>query len=95
MTDKLLNLEKKIQRLKAKRDKVHTQQALLFLKAVEKIFKDSFCPILVLDILAQIRATTSALQQQEEEKRTHSFRPSPAQNHHTKFQTTKTIHHQG
>jgi hypothetical protein len=74
MTDKLLNLEKKIQRLKEKRDKVHTQQALLFLKAVEKIFKDRFCPILVLDILAQTRATPSALHQQEEEKRAHSFR---------------------
>jgi hypothetical protein len=80
---------------KRERDKIHTQQALLFLKAVERIFKEGFCPILVLDILAQIRATTSALQHQEEEKRTHSFRTSSAQNHHTKPQTTKTIHHQG
>lgn len=95
MTDKLLNLEKKIQRLKERRTKIHTQQALLFFKEVEKIFKEGFCPNLVLDILAQTRATASALQQQEEEMRAQSFRTSSAQNHHTKPQTTKTIHHQG
>lgn len=48
MTDKLLTLEKKIQRLKEKRDKLYTQQALLFYREVEKIFKDGFCPNLVL-----------------------------------------------
>lgn len=30
-------------------------------------FKDGFCPDLLLDILAQVRATASALQQQEYE----------------------------
>ena len=51
MTDKLLTIEKQIQRLKKKRNKLYTQQAFLFFKEVEKIFKDGFCPNLVLDIL--------------------------------------------
>jgi hypothetical protein len=102
MTDKLLTLEKKIQRLKEKRDKLYTQQALLFFKEVEKIFKDGFCPNLVLDILAQTHATASAIQQQEWEKlapanwrgRVPSFRTESSDSNCKKPQTTEAAHHQ-
>ncbi len=94
MTDKLLTLEKKIQRLKEKRDKLYTQQALLFFKAVEKIFKDKFCPNLVLDILASTGATASALQQQEWEQRASSFRIESPDSNCTKPQTTEATHYE-
>ncbi|HUX79468.1 MAG TPA: hypothetical protein VMW10_06990 [Alphaproteobacteria bacterium] len=94
MTDKLLTLEKKIQRLKEKRNKLYTQQALLFFKEVEKIFKDGFCPNLVLDILAHTRATASAIQQQEWEKRVPSFRIEPPNSNCKKPQTTEATHYE-
>ena len=94
MTDKLLTIEKKIQRLKEKRNKLYTQQALLFFKAVENIFKDGFCPNLVLDILAHTRATASAIQQKEWEKRAHSFRPKPFLSTCKKPQTTEATHYE-
>ncbi|MBL8676237.1 MAG: hypothetical protein JNJ47_02260 [Alphaproteobacteria bacterium] len=94
MTDKLLNLEKKIQRLKERRNKIHTQQALLFFKEVEKIFKEGFCPNLILDILTQTRATASALQQQEWEQRARSFCRNTFHNNDDKPQTVKPTDHQ-
>ena len=94
MTDKLLTIEKQIQRLKEKRNKLYTQQALLFFKEVEKIFKDGFCPSLILDILTQTYATASAIQQQEWENRAHSFRQVPSHSNNTKSQPAKATHHQ-
>jgi hypothetical protein len=39
MTDKLITIEKQIHRLKERRNKLYAQQAVLFYKEVEKIFK--------------------------------------------------------
>jgi len=94
MTDKLMTIEKKIQRLREKRDKLNTQQALLFYKEVEKIFKDGFCPALVLDILAHTRAAASALQQQEWEKRVPSFRIESPNGNCKKPQTAEAAHYE-
>jgi hypothetical protein len=94
MMDKLLTLEKKIQRLKEKRDKLYTQQALLFFKAVEETFKDGFCPNLVLGILSPTRATASAIQQQEWEQRVPSFRIEPPNSNCKKPQTTEATHYE-
>ncbi len=74
MTDKLITIEKQIHRLKERRNKLYAQQAVLFYKEVEKIFKNGFCPILALDILTKTCETASALQQQEWKKRVPSFR---------------------
>lgn len=95
MTHKLITIEKQIHRLKERRNKLYAQQAVLFYKEVEKIFKDGFCPALVLDILTKTYETASALQQQEWEKRAPSF-PIKSPNSNCKNpQTTDPIHHQG
>lgn len=95
MTDKLMTIEKRIQRLKERRNKLYTQQATLFYKDVEKIFKNGFCPTLVLDILTKTYETASAIQQQEWEKRAPSFRTEPVHSTCTHPQTTESTHHQG
>lgn len=95
MTDNLITLEKQIQRLKEKRNKLYTQQAVLFYKEVEKIFKNGFCPALVLDILTKTYETASALQQQEWEQRAPSFRTGFPDNNCKKPQTAEAAHHQG
>lgn len=94
MTDKLISLEKQIQKLKEKRNKLYAQQAVLFYREVEKICKDGFCPNLVLDILTQTYETASAIQQQEGENRVHSFRSKSLQSHCKKSQETEPTHHQ-
>ncbi len=94
MTDKLITIEKQIHRLKERRNKLCAQQAVLFYKEVEKIFKNGFCPTLVLNILTKTYETASALQQQEWEKRAPSFRPKSPNSHCKKSQETEPAHHQ-
>ncbi len=94
MMDKIIALEKQIQKLKEKRDKIHTQQALLFFKDVENIFKEGFCPDLLLDILVQVRATASVLQQQEWEQRARSFRRNASHSNDEKLQAIEPTDHQ-
>jgi len=95
MTDKLITIEKQIHRLKERRNKLYAQQAVLFFREVENIFKNGFCPDLVLDILAKTYETASAIQQQEWEKRAPSFHPKPVHSTCTHPQTTESTHHQG
>ena len=78
--NKIHALEKQIHKLKERRNKLYAQQAVLFYKEVEKIFKNGFCPDLALDILTKTYETASALQQQEWEKRVPSFRTEPVRN---------------
>lgn len=92
--DRLHILEKKIQKLKEKREKIQTRQALLFYKGVEKIFKDGFCPDLVLDILSQAQATASALQQREWKTRAASFRQFSSSNNDTNPKAFESTNHQ-
>lgn len=92
--DKIHALEKKIQKLREKREQIQTRQALLFYKGVEKIFKDGFCPNLVLDILSQAQATASALQQQEWKTRAASFRRSPSHSNDKSPQAAEPADHQ-
>ena len=94
MTDKLITTEKQIHRLKERRNKLYAQQAVLFYKEVEKIFKNGFCPALVLDILTKTYETASALQQQEWEKRVPSFRIESPNSNCTKPQTTESAHYE-
>ena len=95
MTHKLITIEKQIHRLKERRNKLYAQQAVLFFREVENIFKNGFCPDLVLDILTKTYETASALQQQEWKKRAPSFRAKPVHSTCTHPQTTDPTHHQG
>ena len=92
--DKIVALEKRIQKLRKKREQIRARMALLFFKGVEKIFKEGFNPNLILDILAQTRATASALQQQEWEQRARSFRFSSSHGNGKKSQTIEPADHQ-
>lgn len=94
MTDKLMTIEKQILRLKERRNKLYSQQAVLFYKEVEKIFKNGFCPALVLDILTKTYETASALQLQEWEKRAPSFRIESSNSTCKKPQTTEATHYE-
>ena len=87
-------LEKKIQKLKEKREQIQTRQALLFYKGVEKIFKDGFYPDLVLVILSQAQATASILQQQEWKTRAASFRQFSSSTHDKNSETFESTDHQ-
>lgn len=92
--DKIIALEKQIQKLRKRQEQIQTRQALLFFKDVEKIFKNGFCPDLVLDILTKTYETASILQQQEWEKRAPSFRAEPVHSNCKNSQTTDSTHHQ-
>ena len=94
MTDKLITIEKQIHRLKERRNKLYTQQAVLFYKEVEKIFKNGFCPALALDILTKTYETVSALQQQEWEKRAASFRRFSSSNNDSNPKAFDLTNHQ-
>jgi glutaredoxin-related protein len=87
-------LDKKIQKLKEKQEQIQTRQALLFYKGVEKIFKDGFCPNLVLDILSQAQATASALQQREWKTRAASFHQFSSSNNDTNPKAFESTNHQ-
>lgn len=92
--DQIIALEKQIQKLRKRREQIQTRRALLFFKGVEKIFKNGFCPDLVLDILAKTYETASAIQQQEWEKRAPSFRTESVHRNCTHPQATDTAHHE-
>ncbi|HUX78432.1 MAG TPA: hypothetical protein VMW10_01595 [Alphaproteobacteria bacterium] len=65
--DKLLRLDKQLQKLEERLEPFITKQARSFYKAAQRIFKDGFCPKLALKILAQVHETAVAIQKQEEE----------------------------
>jgi glutaredoxin-related protein len=92
--DRLHILDKKIQKLKEKQEQIQTRQALLFYKGLEKIFKDGFCPNLVLDILSQAQATASAIQQQEWKTRAASFRQFSSSNKDSNPKEFESTNHQ-
>ncbi|MBL8676862.1 MAG: hypothetical protein JNJ47_05520 [Alphaproteobacteria bacterium] len=94
MMDKLITIEKQIHRLKERRNKLYAQQAVLFFREVEKIFKNGFCPDLVLDILTKTYETASALQQQEWKKRAPSFRAKSSGNTCKNPQATETAYYE-
>jgi hypothetical protein len=84
MTDKLataqsippdiLRIDEKIQALKKKKERIQTQQALLFAKEAQKILKDAFSPQVALLILSETWAQASKTQKEEWRKRGSSFR---------------------
>lgn len=67
--DKLLKLQKQLEKLEERHEKLVTQQALSLYKKAKRILKDAFSPELVLVILTHARDTAAAIQKQEEEAR--------------------------
>ena len=94
MTDKLIYLDMKIQKLKQKKEKIQTQLALSFLKETKRICGHEFSPALVLTVLDQVWTLSSEIQKQEWKKCGHSFRLPPAQKDGKKASTSHPTHHQ-
>ena len=87
MSDKLMNIDEKIQRLKKRREKVQTQQAISFMREAQKIFQDVFSPDMALGILSEAWGAASETQKQNWRKRGRDFRPASLQNNRQKPQT--------
>jgi hypothetical protein len=86
MIDQLTTIDEKIQRLKKRREKVQTQQAIFFMREVQKIFEDGFSAEMALGILSETWETASEKQQAEWKKRGATFRPSSVQKSSKKSQ---------
>ena len=71
--DKITNIEKRIEQLKKRKTKFQTQQAVLFTKGAEKIFKENFAPDLALAVLSEW-TTASETKKKEWANKAHSFR---------------------
>lgn len=76
ITPALVRIDKKIQALKKKKEKIQIQQALLFMKETQKIFSENMSQNLALVILTEIWAKASNSQKEEWQKRARSFRVS-------------------
>ncbi|MBA3814515.1 MAG: hypothetical protein H0X26_08555 [Alphaproteobacteria bacterium] len=88
MIDQLTNIDKKIHHLKKRREKVQTQQAINFMREVQKIFPDGFTPDIALSILSETWGTASQSQKQNWRKRGNTFRTSDLQDTQQKSQTS-------
>ena len=94
MSDKLINIDEKIHQLRKRREKVQTQQAIQFMREVQKIFQDGFSADMALGILSETWSTASETQKQNWRKRSNSFRPSSTQNNRKKPQAPEPTHQQ-
>ena len=84
MMDNLQKVDEKILRLKKRREKVQTQQAISFMREAQKIFQDGFSPGIALGILSETWTTASETQKMEWKKRGPDFRPTLVQNNRQK-----------
>lgn len=84
--DQIINIENKIEQLKKKKQRIQTQQAILFRQEAEKIFQDGFSSDLALAVLADWKTATDA-KKKEWTARSHSFRPVNVQNAEPKAKT--------
>ncbi len=67
--DKLIHINERSDRLKKQREKMRTQQALLFMRDTQKIFEDDFVPDIALGILSEMWGAASEKQKEEWKKR--------------------------
>ncbi len=79
MIDQLTTIDEQINRLKKRREKVQTQQAIAFMREAQKIFQADFSPHVALTILSETWGSASEKQQAEWTKRGAPFLPSPLQ----------------
>lgn len=73
MKDKLTHIETKIHQLRQKKERIQTQQALLFMKESQKILQEEFSPNVVLKILKDHWNKASEAQKEDWKKRESSF----------------------
>ncbi len=74
VTEKLIQLDQKIQALEKKKEQMEIKMALSFLKKTQRIVGEEFSLNMVLVVLDNVWALASEIQKQEWEKRAHSFR---------------------
>ena len=88
----LVSIDKKIQALKKKKEKIQIQQALLFMKEAQKILSENMSQNLALVILTEAWAKASNSQKEEWRKRARSFRVSSPQQFEKKTQPIDATH---
>ena len=86
----VLQLEEKIQRLKKKKEKIQTQQALFFIKEAQKIFNEDFSPDLALIILSETWGKASQAKKEEWRKHNNFFHPLSLQNNGKKTEPSES-----
>lgn len=69
----VVRIDEKIQLLKKKKEKIQNQQALLFMKEAQKIFKEEFSPSMALKLLKDHWNGASKTQKAEWKKRAELF----------------------
>lgn len=103
MSDKLIHIDEKIERLKKRREKLQTQQAIHFMREAQKIFQDGFTPDIALNILHETWSSASESQKQNWRKlvpadrggRSDSFRTTSIQEARKKTPTPEHADQQG
>lgn len=74
--DKVLFIDQRIEKLKQKRERLKTHQALFFTKEAQKILGACFSPEMALTVLEKTWSTASEGQKKEWQMHTSSFRVS-------------------
>ncbi len=77
MTDQLTHIDEKIHLLKKKKEKIQLQQALYYMKELQKLFKEDFSHQLALIILTECWNTAAETKKEAWRKRSQTF-PSPS-----------------
>lgn len=90
MIDQLTTIDEQINRLKKKKERVQTQQAIVFMREAQKIFQTDFNPDIALSILSEAWGAASEKQQAEWKKRARDFRPFSVQSSHKKPQPAES-----
>lgn len=94
MTDRLIHLDEKILQLKRKKEKVHAQQALSFMKETQKIFKEEFSAGLALTVLTESWGSAPETKKESWKKRSQTFPSSSLQSNGKKDQAIQPTAHQ-
>jgi hypothetical protein len=89
--NKLTHIDQKIERLKKKKTKIQLQQAVHFIKEVEKIFQEGFTQDLALAVLSEW-TTASDTKKKEWASKSYSFRPVSVHHAQRKTQTREPAH---
>lgn len=92
--DQLTTIDEQINRLKKKKERVQTQQAITFMREAQKIFQTDFSPDVALSILSETWGTASEKQQAEWKKRGCDFRLASTQKNGKNPQSTEPAHQQ-
>ena len=94
MTDRLTHLDEKIHQLRKKREKVHAQQALSFMKETQKIFKEEFSAGLALTVLTESWGSAPETKKENWKKRSQTFPSSSLQRDGKKDPAVQPTAHQ-